>query len=315
MTYPDGPGGPPPSGRQPHDAQPPYSPSPYQQSPYHQSPYPPSAYPHPQAPYSQPGNAQAAYPQQPNPQQHPYPQPDPWSGPGQTSVLGPPPGGRPGGGRPPGRGPSTGVIVALVVAGVVFLGLIGGGIALIANRDTAPTDQAAPLDPGSPTTLPESPLLDPPTGGAVTVAMPRVIDGHTQIDNRYAKQLVDGLRKQLESNPAGTGDAVVGIFGETTDPLPAFLVAATTTDQDPELILTGVAAGMQQSAGTTQLDFVDKPAGPLGGSMRCAESTQQFTACIWGTEGAFGINIVYGEGVTKAAATTVRVRQAVEIHS
>jgi hypothetical protein len=37
--------------------------------------------------------------------------------------------------------------------------------------------------------------------------------------------------------------------------------------------------------------------------------------CLWGVEGAFGINIVYGEAIGDAAATTVRVRQAVETHS
>lgn len=251
--------------------------------------------------HSQPGYAQAPYQQQqPYPQQPTLHQQPPF-------TQQPP--------SPPRRGPSTGMIVGLLVAGVVLLGLLGGGVALLANRAGEPTDQAAPLTPGAPTTAPDSPLLSPPVGDQVTVTMPSVVDGQPQIDNRYAKQLVDGLREQLESNPAGSGQAVVGLFGETSSPLPAFLVAATTTDEDPELVLTGVAAGMQQSAGAQELDFVDSPAGPLGGTMRCAENGAQFTACLWGTEGAFGINIVYGEGLAEAAATTVRVRQEVEIHS
>jgi hypothetical protein len=290
VTDPDRPGG------QPYPGQP---------FPGQQAPYPPAS--HPQAPYPQAGYAQGPYQQQP-----PYPRQPPYQQ-QQTYQQQPPyPQRQP---APPRRGPSTGVIVGLVVAGVVLLGLLGGGVALLATRDGAPTGQTAPLNPGSPTAPPDGPLFTPPVGDQVTVTMPSVVDGQPQIDNRYAKELVDGLRQQLESNPAGTGQAVVGVFGKASSPLPAFLVAATATDQDPELVLSGVAAGMQQSAGAQELDFVDSPAGPLGGRMRCAENGAQFTACLWGTEGAFGINIVYGERLAEAAATTVRVRQVVEIHS
>jgi hypothetical protein len=59
---------------------------------------------------------------------------------------------------------------------------------------------------------------------------------------------------------------------------------------------------------------VEQPAGPLGGTMRCAEAAG-FTVCMWGVEGPFGMNMVYGQGLVQSAVTTVRMREAVEIHA
>ena len=72
---------------------------------------------------------------------------------------------------------------------------------------------------------------------------------------------------------------------------------------------------MQQSAGAQGITFVDQPAGPLGGTMRCAANGQAFTVCIWGTDGAFGMNMVYNQDLAGAAATTLLVREAVEVHA
>ena len=276
MTVPHRPGGPP-------------APDPDRTRPLagHQPPYPGP----PQPPYAAPYAQQYPDPAQTWAQYPPLP-----SGPGR---------------RP---GPSTGKLVALIVAGVVLLGAIGGGIALLSGRGATPVDLAGPGSAARPST--EAPALPLPSGdgAVVTVALPTVIDGHQQIDNKYSRQLVDSLRRQLAST-AGTGEPAVGIYGDTGDPTPAFLVAASTTDLDPELTLSGLALGMQQSAGAQQIDFQDQPAGPLGGSLRCAENGPTFTVCLWGVDGAFGINIVYGEALSRAAATTLRVRQAVEKHA
>jgi hypothetical protein len=277
-------------------------------------PYPPGGPPDTEATQRlpvQPG----PYPGPPTagPQQLPFQQPyaDAWAATGQQYPSAPP---LPAG-PPPRRGPATGTVVALVLAGVVLLGLIGGGVALISNRSATPTDRAAPLDTVPVPTPPVVPTYPGLPNSEVAVSLPAVIDGHRQINNQYAQQLVGGLRRQLQTNPAFSSDADVGIYGDSGEALPAFLVAASTTDLDPELTLAGLALGMQQSAGAEPIDFKEQSPGPLGGSMRCAQSGQQFTVCLWGVEGAFGINIVYGEAIGDAAATTVRVRQAVETHS
>jgi len=194
--------------------------------------------------------------------------------------------------------------VAFVLVGFLLLALFGGGVLMMAGA-SAPGDLAAPADTVS------APAEDASPGESiVTVALPTTVDGRQQIDNPYAKQLVDTMREQMAAT--ASADAVVGLYANP-DQSPAFLVAASTTTYDSELLLTGMAAGMQQSA-AQGVTFVDQPAGPLGGTMRCAE-TEGVTVCLWGVGGAFGMNMVYNENLADAAATTLRVREAVEIHS
>ena len=59
---------------------------------------------------------------------------------------------------------------------------------------------------------------------------------------------------------------------------------------------------------------MDQPAGPLGGTMRCAEHTPM-TTCMWTVDGAFGMNMVFQQDLAQAAATTLRVREAIETHA
>jgi len=112
-----------------------------------------------------------------------------------------------------------------------------------------------------------------------------------------------------------TPNPVVGMYGDPGQP-PAFVViAGTTTSGDPDLVLTGMAAGFQQSLGAQGLEFVDQPAGPLGGTMRCAQQTPM-TTCMWTVDGAFGMNMVFQQqDLAQAAATTLRVRDAIEVHA
>ena len=120
------------------------------------------------------------------------------------------------------------------------------------------------------------------------------------------------MRQLLEA--AGSSKAVAGMYGDPGQP-PAFLVVAGTySTDDPDLLITSMAAGIQNSLGAENLTFVDQPAGPLGGLMRCAEH-KPTAICIWAVDGAFGMNTLPEQDLTQAGATTARVREAVEIHS
>ena len=143
------------------------------------------------------------------------------------------------------------------------------------------------------------------------MSLPPVIDGHPQIDNEYSRQLVDAAKQQLA---AVTSNPVVGMYGDPGQP-PAFVIIAGTTNAgSPDMVLTGMAAGFQQSLGSQELNFVDQPAGPLGGTMRCAEHSPMAT-CMWSVDGAFGMNMVFQQDLAQAAATTLRVREAIETHT
>jgi hypothetical protein len=194
---------------------------------------------------------------------------------------------------------------------MLLLGLVGAAIMVISRSGTSSADRVAtPTDTAS--TTPDG--IGSAAGGSpvVSVALPPTIDGNQQIDNQYAKQLAETLRQQLVAT--GSDNAVVGLYGDAGQQ-PAFLVAASTTSYDSDLLLTGLAAGMQQSAGAEGITFVDQPAGPLGGTMRCATNGPALTVCIWGVEGAFGMNMVYNQDLAGAAATTLKVREAVEVHA
>jgi hypothetical protein len=208
--------------------------------------------------------------------------------------------------------------MVLVLVGLVVLSLFGGG-ALLMSGAIGARDQAAPVVPVSAPAADPSPAAAAPgpaaggpipAGSNVTIALPPTIDGRQQLDSPIAKALVDPMREQLAAT--ASADAVVGLYSNP-DQSPAFLVAASTTTYDTEQLLTGMAAGMQQSA-AGDVAFVDQPAGPLGGTMRCAE-TDGMTMCLWGADGTFGMNMVYNQNLAEAAATTLRVREAVEKHS
>ena len=175
-------------------------------------------------------------------------------------------------------------------------GLLGAALLLLTGNGTVPGG---------------APSVGSPAAQVVTMSLPPVVDGHPQIDDEYSRQLVDAAKQQLA---AVTPNPVVGMYGDAGQP-PAFVViAGTTTSGDPDLVLTGMAAGFQQSLGAQGLEFVDQPAGPLGGTMRCAQQTPM-TTCMWTVDGAFGMNMVFQQDLAKAAAATLRVRDAIEVHA
>jgi hypothetical protein len=252
-----------------------------------QPPYP--AYPQQQS-YQQQSYQQQHYP----PHQQTYPQ-----HPGYANSWG-----QQGGPFPPAplpaatrhrTGPSTGKIFAFALAGILMIGLLGAAAMLVTGNRTIPglTPSAAPA------------------ATAVTMSLPPVVDGHPLIDNESSRQLVDAAKQQLA---AVSANPVVGMYGDPGQ-LPAFvIVAGTTTAGSPDQVLTGMAAGFQQSLGSQELNFVDQPAGPLGGTMRCAEHAPM-TTCMWTVDGAFGMNMVFQQDLAQAAATTLKVRDAIETHT
>ena len=258
------------------------SPAPAAQPPY---PAQQQLYPAQQQPYPAHQQPHPAYPQ-PYPQHPAYA--NSWGQPGrQIAPL-------PAAPRPR-TGPSTGKIVAFALAGILMVGLLGAAVLLATGTRTI-----AGLTPSA-----------APAAKAVTMSLPPVVDGHPLIDNESSRQLVDAARQQLA---AVTSDSVVGMYGDAGQ-LPAFvIIAGTTTAGSPDAVLTGMASGFQQSLGSEELNFVDQQAGPLGGTMRCAEHAPM-TTCMWTVDGAFGMNMVFQQDLAQAAATTLRVREAIETHA
>jgi hypothetical protein len=259
----------------------------------------PASYP------SQPFSSPVPGPQPPYPSYPPQGYAYAWAGPSQPFPPGPPPAGVVPGVPQARTKPSIGKLLALGLAGLLVVGLLGGALLRLAGSSTAPAGQAAPAGTaGAAPSVAAAPV--------VSMSLPPTIDGHPQIDNQYSRQLLDTERQQLQ---ALSPDAVIGMYGDPGQP-PAFVVIAgtTTTSQDPDLMLTGIAAGFQNSLNSQNIVFVDQPAGPLGGKMRCAQHSPMVT-CIWSVGGAFGMNMMFEQDLTKGAATTLRVRDAIETHS
>ena len=243
----------------------------------------------PQAPQQPYQHYQQAY--QPYPPHQAYS--NPWGQPNRPFPSAPIPPAVP---RPRAK-PSAGKLVALALAGFLLVGLLGGAILYITGTVAVPG---------------VTPAADSAATKVVTMSLPPVVDGHPQIDNEYSRQLVDAAKQQLA---AVTSNPVVGMYGDPGQP-PAFVIIAGTTNAgSPDMVLTGMAAGFQQSLGSQELTFVDQPAGPLGGTMRCAEHSPMAT-CMWSVDGAFGMNMVFQQDLAQAAATTLRVREAIsETHT
>ena len=196
----------------------------------------------------------------------------------------------------PRTGPSAGKILVYALAGFLMVGLLGGALLLLTGTGTVPG---------------VTPSAGSPAAQVVTMSLPPVVDGHPQIDNEYSRQLVDAAKQQLA---AVTPNPVVGMYGDPGQP-PAFVViAGTTTSGTRTWCSRAWRPGSSSRWAPRSSTFVDQPAGPLGGTMRCAEHTPM-TTCMWSVDGAFGMNMVFQQDLAQAAATTLRVRDAIEIHA
>ena len=293
---------PPTPGAQPTSGQPAYGQPPYGQ-PYQQ---PTSGQPYGQTygqPYGQPTSGQ------------PYGQP--YEGYGQPAYTGYPPI------EPPKK--RTGLWIGLGAV-LLVLCLAGGAFAgaLIFNtgKDTpsaSASDEpstAASGDTGTGTSPSADPGSSSAPGGtaAVKVVAPAKLLGQPKLDEPELNQLAESTSTQMSSAAPNVRQSISAFYGDINEKKLTMLIAVAGDISQPAAFATGMTIGLKSSlhAGT----FSNVPAGPLGGTAKCADSRASeidLAVCIWSDSGSFGIVGFYYKKVSQVKSDFVKARNAVEV--
>jgi len=306
---------PPTSGAQPTSGQPSYGQPPYGQPPISGQPS------YGQPPYGQqPGYGTYGQPTSGQPYGQPYGEPAsgaPYEGYGQPAYTGYPPV------QPPKK--RTGLWIGL---GAVLLVLcLGGGAfagAMIfnASKDTpsstsasdGPSTAASSGTDTGPSASPDSTSAPGDGTAAVKVVAPAKLLGQPKLDEPELNKLAESTSTQMSSAAPNVRQSVSAFYGNINQKKLTMLIAVAGDIEQPAAFATGMTIGLKSSlkAGT----FVAVPAGPLGGTAKCADaraSDIDLAVCIWSDRGSFGIVGFYYKKVSQVKADFLKARSAVEV--
>lgn len=194
--------------------------------------------------------------------------------------------------------------LGLLIATILFLGLLGTAGAISAARqaaDRGQTDQQAPAG-----------------ADARAVRLPERVAEWRRADDRRSRQVVAQAGRQLEDAPAGmiTGSPVLGLYLRASDS--AFLLAYDVGDDlAAELRDDPVQGAVDYVAGATGDDSPQSAdPGPLGGGMACTDQGKVIEGgvfCGWADAGTAGQVELKASGLTieEAAGIAQQFREAV----
>jgi hypothetical protein len=147
---------------------------------------------------------------------------------------------------------------------------------------------------------------------AVTLLLPRTLQGSTQLTTPAAQQAVSQLRSSVTGNISFT-DPQAAIYGRDTTPAFGILAAKLThipTTTDSQAFLNGVSG-----AGSAPMSA--EPSGPLGGTTQCGIETTdgtQVALCASIDKSAIVMVLVYSGDLADDAVLAQKLRLAVETH-
>ena len=155
--------------------------------------------------------------------------------------------------------------------------------------------------------------------GKYTIGTPATIGGFAKIDSAAT----EAAQTQVRTSLSGAGllksgqQAKFEFYGPAGSPVPSFGLIGFDKENSrypghsPKSTLTAFFKG------ATVNNQVDKPAGPLGGTLQCGTTgsgtSVQRPICGWADGSSLvGVIFITDETVDAAAATTLTVRNAVE---
>lgn len=297
-------GGPQPYGapQESYTTEPPYSGQPYSGQPYSGQPY--SGQPHSGQPY-QGQQYDQGFAQQP-PYDQGFQQPGGYQQPQQPGGFPQPGQGFPPMSPTPARRGRGGLIAAIIGGLAVLLLVCGvGGVLLVRQGDDDPgSDRADPVASASPTpsTKAEYPA---------TILLPDSVAGLTRVTNnaelnQSANETATQLKNDTDADsaaaayyaPGGDLTKIVGFFG------------VTVKIANPSAELTTAFNGETLKAS----NVTDVPPGPLGGLMKCGNTSIDGSAasvCGWADGGSLALGIFFNRSTTDSANVFRQMRSEV----
>jgi hypothetical protein len=213
--------------------------------------------------------------------------------------------------RPPGGG--RGGLIALVASSAVLVLLLAGlgGVYLIRSSDDRnPSKTQESRGPSTPANAGSSPAASA-AGGATAeyparIVLPRTLAGMTMLDDPQLTKLANDTATKLKS--ATNADSAVAAYyapnGDVTRTVG--LVGVTTRINNPDAELRAAF-----NSTLTVSDVRDVDPGPLGGIMRCGNTSSGGTAltvCGWADGGSLAIGIFLNRSLTDSAELFRQIR-------
>jgi hypothetical protein len=214
---------------------------------------------------------------------------------------------------PPSRG-SRGGLIALVASSAVLVLLVAGlaGLYLIRSSDDSnPSHAQESRGPATPSNAANSAKASSPAAGGTAdyparIILPATVAGMTKLDDPQLTKTADETATKLKS-ATNAESAVAGYYapnGDVTRTVALVGVATRVNNPDAEL-------RSAFSSTLTVSDVRDVDPGPLGGIMRCGNTSTGGTAlavCGWADGGSLAIGIFLNRSLTDSAELFRQIR-------
>jgi hypothetical protein len=204
----------------------------------------------------------------------------------------------------PSRGPRTGLWLGLIVVVILILGA-GGAAAYIFIH----LDQASPTSSRGQPTPPASPSVSHSAPNDGQLSTPDTIGSFRRLASASALGGADQLRTDLGNLLPGAIDSVAAAYQDPSAPASPVVVAAVAGPvPDPAAVVDGIFA----SAAFSHVHTL--AAGPRGGSVKCAQTTDQgatMIECAWADSRSVGFALFLNRSASQSDALFPAFRAAV----
>ena len=157
-----------------------------------------------------------------------------------------------------------------------------------------------------------------PTGAQRTLTVPESFGDYKRLSGSDAEGVIQAIRKaQSQQNPAFAAKMKIAVYERRGDAGHRIAFIGLAAGDDPT-----IARELRSNPPSAEVDSAlkamplsppkDYPAGPLGGTLRCAGGTSNGAGCAWADGSTVGVVAGSASSADDLARTTLALRTAAE---